>query len=160
MFKLLGTARAKVQGAGAYDLLPTSEWGAASPSGARVSLVSWLKRRRRWVVCFLCLLASVIAIVVYLIVHPEFWRRKLVLQVLGKSNLPPLYPEYRVAEAALPQHHNKDPFAGGQKYLWIASHAFCESRSVWCLRAGRGELTRLDARVQGLAGATSCRTCS
>ena len=35
---------------------------------------------------------------------------------------PPLFSEYHQAEMALPQHHVKDPFANGKKYLWVENH--------------------------------------
>ena len=39
---------------------------------------------------------------------------------------PPLFERYHLAEMALPQHHVKDPFAGGKKYLWVENHVHCE----------------------------------
>ena len=43
-------------------------------------------------------------------------------KIFGPKPLPPLYPEFREAELALPQHHVENPFANGQKYLWVANH--------------------------------------
>ncbi|EKM61659.1 uncharacterized protein PHACADRAFT_83052 [Phanerochaete carnosa HHB-10118-sp] len=52
------------------------------------------------------------------------WRTRWLAVLFGPKPLPPLYPEFRKAELALPQHHVKDPFADGQKYLWVASHTW------------------------------------
>lgn len=117
--RLFGRASAKVRNP-EYDLLPTSEWSVVPT--LRISPIGWLKRRRRLVLAFVLVLVSTIAIVVYLVLHPEFWRRTFILKVFGPAVLPPLYPEWRKAEAALPQHHTRDPFAGGTKYLWIDGH--------------------------------------
>lgn len=126
--RLLGLATLKTgtRRSGEYDRLPASEGGA--PSASRLSPVAaWLKRhRRKLVLAFFIFIVSTLWIVYYLVHHPEFWRRKLVLQLRGFRNLPPLYPEFTRAEAQLPQHHTNDPFAGGRKYLWIASHPSCE----------------------------------
>ena len=41
-----------------------------------------------------------------------------------KDRLPPLYPEYRLSELALPQHNLDLPYPEGRngKYIWISEH--------------------------------------
>ena len=58
---------------------------------------------------------------------------------------PPLFERYHLAEMALPQHHVKDPFAGGKKYLWVENHVHCECPVgeacgviSWCSSMHRG----------------------
>lgn len=72
------------------------------------------------------LLVSSIALVVYTLVYPGWWMTDLYAQLFGPRPLPPLYHDVRAAELALPQHFVKDPFANGQKYLWIEAHTQCE----------------------------------
>ncbi|PSR92064.1 hypothetical protein PHLCEN_2v4780 [Hermanssonia centrifuga] len=107
-----------------YDALSTSEWGLSySNPGLRLSLTRWTKRRRSLIVSLFALV-GVISLTVYLAVHLEVGRRRFWLKIFGPADLPPLYPEFRQAELELPQHYAKDPFAGGQKYLWVASHTW------------------------------------
>lgn len=119
--RFLGRAHAKVHNPD-YDLLPTSEW--STPPSIKISPIGWVKRRRRLVFACILILVSVIAIALYSRQHPQFWRRKFVLKIFGPKELPPLYPEWKEAEAALPQHSSREPFAGGRKYLWVASHTW------------------------------------
>lgn len=41
-----------------------------------------------------------------------------------QRRLPPLYPDYRLRELALPQHNLDLPYPGGKngKYIWISEH--------------------------------------
>ena len=115
---------------GDYDLLPTSKRGFAAFAGTRSSPVLGYVRRRRALVAVLSfLVASLIGFVIYVRRTPSFWDRPLVLKLMGEENLPPLYPEWREAEAALPQHQLKarQALSGGRKYLWIAGHTTRES---------------------------------
>lgn len=46
------------------------------------------------------------------------------LPFLTTTRLPPLYPEYRLRELALPQHNPDLPLPEGRhgKYIWISEH--------------------------------------
>lgn len=114
-----------------YDLLPTSEWGHSSPPPRLARWRTW--RRRTWIsiVASLSGVAFIFGLPVYVHFHPTIWRTRLLAELFGPKPLPPLYPEFRAAELALPQHHVEDPFANGQKYLWAANHAWCTSSSTF-----------------------------
>ena len=90
-------------------------------------------------------------LLVYIALNPWIWGTELVARLFGPDRLPPLYPEFRAAEWELPQHHVRDPFANGQKYLWISSHPTSKDspRLLFC---------SLFICFQGQDGGTSCRT--
>lgn len=96
--------------------------------GSLAAARNWMRRRRRVLVTLLVLLATtILSAVYYLVQHPETWRRRAVLELIhGPAALPPLYPEYARAEEMLPQHHIKNPFSEGRKYLWIDSNVSCQ----------------------------------
>lgn len=123
--RLLNAAR--VHPPNDYDLLPTSEWSAQH--SRKPSLGGVVRPWRRCSVTILVVLvvgvASTLTCVIYLATHPLAWQSGILARLTGPKPLPPLYPEFREAELVLPQHRNPDPFANGQKYLWIASHTQC-----------------------------------
>ena len=63
---------------------------------------------------------------VWVLCNPWIWGTELYARWFGPERLPPLYTDIREMEMALPQHHVRDPFANGQKYLWVASHTTSE----------------------------------
>ena len=87
------------------------------------------KRRRTMSPRLACLLAPAAAPplwrLAYVCLHPHTWRTRLLAAVYTPAPAPPLYARFRAAEAALPQHHAADPFAGGRRYLFASSHVFC-----------------------------------
>ncbi|EKM50148.1 uncharacterized protein PHACADRAFT_200992 [Phanerochaete carnosa HHB-10118-sp] len=111
-----------------YELLPTTE--RAGASGHVKARVQYYLRWRVWRRCviatlFVVVLVAAIALAALFVFVPKrswIWRTRVLAVLFGPKPLPPLYPEFRKAELALPQHHVKDPFADGQKYLWVASH--------------------------------------
>ncbi|GJE89655.1 O-fucosyltransferase family protein [Phanerochaete sordida] len=109
-----------------YELLPTSE---RPKPRALLPHVRWRMRRRCTATTFVSfvLAAAFIALVKWVRLNPWIWRTELLAPIVGPHPLPPLYPAFRQAELALPQHR-VDPFANGQKYLWIAGHTW---RSGW-----------------------------
>lgn len=120
-----------------YELLPTSE-----PDAARLparSLPCWRTwPRRTWcllIAALLCL-AMVIGLPLFLHFQLWVWGTPLLANLFGPKPLPPLYPEFRAAELALPQHHVENPFANGQKYLWIASHVSGASKCPYVQHSG------------------------
>ena len=85
-----------------------------------------MKARRKVLYTILAFFAgwlSLFLLVVSFRTHQAPWRWHWRLF----STLPPLYPEYHRAEVALPQHDLNNPFAGGRKYIWVASHAHCKT---------------------------------
>ncbi|KIP04170.1 hypothetical protein PHLGIDRAFT_76434 [Phlebiopsis gigantea 11061_1 CR5-6] len=85
------------------------------------------KRRcvsRRLVCCLVTTAALGLWLLVYICAYPWTWRSRLLASVYTPEPTPPLYARFRAAEAALPQHHVEDPFAGGQRYLFASSHVF------------------------------------
>lgn len=136
-----------------YDLLPTSEWASAH-GAAHAQPPRWrVWRRCGFTVLFSMFMgiAMSIALLVFVILSPWIWRTKVLASIFGPKPLPPLYPEFKKAELALPQHHVKDPFAAGQKYLWVASHVSCKQGF------GRRRYQPFNDDFQGLAGAISCK---
>ncbi|GJE89657.1 O-fucosyltransferase family protein [Phanerochaete sordida] len=111
-----------------YELLPTSERHSGySKPRAPFPLPRWRVCRRCTATSLVTLFfaaAAFIGLLVWAHLSPWIWRTELLAPIFGPHPLPPLYPEFRKAELALPQHHVKDPFANGQKYLWIASHTW------------------------------------
>lgn len=110
-----------------YELLPTSEWSARysrKPSQGGV-VRPWRRCSVTVLVVLVVGVATILTCVIYLSTHPLAWQSGILARLTGPKPLPPLYPEFREAELALPQHRNPDPFANGQKYLWIASHTQC-----------------------------------
>ena len=120
-----------------YDLAGESDWGVLSPR----PIGRWTKRRptRRALILLACLfVAAVYAVRVWTAhehvlvadkkhdTHHEEQKKPLNWDDLPK---PPLFGRYHEAEMALPQHHVKDPFAGGKKYLWVENHVHGESQS-------------------------------
>lgn len=69
--------------------------------------------------------------------------------------LPPLYPEYRIKELALPQHNPDLPLPEGRngKYVWISEHV----RGEYILLIIRGVYL---SEPQLLGGATRCKSIS
>ena len=117
----------RTQDSNSYDLLPTSEWTIShsrTASGFSTVLRRVLPRRStvRLLLRVLVVVLAIACLVVYVVLNPWIWGSEIVARLFGPSRLPPLYPEFREAELALPQHHVTDPFANGQKYLWVASH--------------------------------------
>ena len=101
-----------------YDALPLSEWGAGQPIPVHIRAVRALKRRRTIAAIF----GALVVIILLLLTTARYRNGEVQLQLPFAEELPPLYPEYHRAELELPQHSDKNPFAGGRKYIWFASH--------------------------------------
>ena len=140
-----------------YDLTADSEWGVLSPR----PLGRWTKRKptKRALVFLVCIfIAAVYGIRVWnarqhVLVpessprHEQHEQSQEPNQAQDKNQIheeqneplnwdllekPPLFGRYHEAEMALPQHHVKDPFAGGKKYLWVENHVHGESQHSVC----------------------------
>lgn len=99
-------------------LLPTSH-ASRSPRRDR-------KRIKALLCAFFVVAAASAGLTLYSFIHPRTWRSRLVAYTYVPSPRPPLYEAWSEAEWQLPQHHVQDPFANGQKYLWVPSHVYCE----------------------------------
>ena len=107
-----------------YDPVPSSEWGAGKqiPFTARASRIL---RHRRIISTLVAVVLGAAVITVYLVSYHVPDKVPWPLPEAMKTPDPPLYPEFHRAELALPQHENREPFAHGRKYMWVADHTQC-----------------------------------
>jgi hypothetical protein len=93
------------------------------------------RRYSRLLIVILCTL-TLLGIYSNLDLESESWLLSLARNLSSTDpQLPPLYPEYRLKELALPQHNPDLPYPEGRngKYLWISEHVHGELYSLFHL---------------------------